>query len=304
MSHPAQTPNTESRRIVVGVDGSAGAESAALWAAGEAHRRELPLTIVHAVHLPDAATAVLEPDDLAPRLRDSGRAVLARTAADVNAQHPDLAVTTELSDLSPAHALEAASRAAATVVTGTRGRGGFAGMLLGSVSRSMAAHARCPLIVVPEETQAEAPTEQGEEIVLGAGPKHSDAAIRYAFEAARKHGAALTVVRAWWPAPAAVGIAAPGGMYAVDPAIYREAAESDTRAAIKPLHDEYPDVNVRIELAEGNAVDVLLRAARGTRLLVVGARRHHGPLSVGAGYVVDGVIAHSPVPVAVVPTSA
>lgn len=49
-------------------------------------------------------------------------------------------------------------------------------------------------------------------------------------------------------------------------------------------------------------MDVLLDAARRGQLLVVGAHRRRGPFSMGAGYVIDGVIAHSPVPVAVIPT--
>ena len=52
----------------------------------------------------------------------------------------------------------------------------------------------------------------------------------------------------------------------------------------------------------GNPVPLLIEAAHDTRLLVVGAHRHHGPLAVGAGYVVEGLLAHSPTPVAVVPT--
>lgn len=76
----------------------------------------------------------------------------------------------------------------------------------------------------------------------------------------------------------------------------------EAQTALKPLRDEFPDVNVHLDAAEGNAVELLLGAASRARLLVVGAHRHRGPLAVGAGYVVDGVIAHSPVPVAVIPT--
>lgn len=183
---------------------------------------------MHAIHLPDAPTASLEPPDLAARVRADGSALLARTATNVSALHPEVPVKTDLSDHSPAHALEAASREASRIVTGTRGHGGFTGMLLGSVTHALAAHTSCPLVVVPHET----PTDAIDEVVLGIGPKHSAAAIRYAFEAA----------------------------------------------------------------------ELLLGAASRARLLVVGAQQHRGPLAVGAGYVVDGVIAHSPVPVAVIPT--
>jgi nucleotide-binding universal stress UspA family protein len=86
-----------------------------------------------------------------------------------------------------------------------------------------------------------------------------------------------------------------------DPNVFGEAAAGETEGALKPLLDEFPEVPTRVAVVEGNAVDVLLGAARRSRLLVLGARRRRGPLSAGAGYAVDGVIAHSPVPVAIVP---
>jgi nucleotide-binding universal stress UspA family protein len=294
-SHDEPRLDDAPRGVVVGVDGSAGSEVAARWAAQEARRRDLPLTILHAFHLPDAAATA--PPDYAEHRRAEGRMLAARTASAIKTLHPELLVTTELSDHSAAHALQAAGRAAALIVTGTRGRGGFTGMLLGSVSRALAAHATCPLVVVPGQTAL----GPGGKVVLGVGPRHSEAAIQYAFEAAQRHGAALTVARAWWPAPWGATMGSPGGMYELDPGPFRQNSKTDVLAAIKPLRDEYPDVTVRVEIPDGNAVDALLQAARSARLLVVGTHRRHGPLTVGAGYVVDGVIAHSRVPVAVVP---
>ncbi len=60
-------------------------------------------------------------------------------------------------------------------------------------------------------------------------------------------------------------------------------------------------MKVQLVAADGNTVPALVNAANGARLLVVGAHRHRGPLAVGAGYVVDGVLARSSVPVAVIP---
>ena len=72
-------------------------------------------------------------------------------------------------------------------------------------------------------------------------------------------------------------------------------------AAIAPLRAEWPDVHTRTVVRHGDPADVLLAAACHSRLLVVGARRQGEVLDAGAGYVVDSVIAHSQVPVAVVP---
>jgi len=68
-----------------------------------------------------------------------------------------------------------------------------------------------------------------------------------------------------------------------------------------PALEQFPDVKLRTEVAEGNSVAAPIDAAAGTRLLVVGAHRRRGPLSVGAGYAVDGLLAHSPAPLAIVP---
>ena len=74
-----------------------------------------------------------------------------------------------------------------------------------------------------------------------------------------------------------------------------------TTRTIAAIRAEFPDVPVSVDVVSGNAVPTLIDAARGARLLVVGAHRHHGPLSVGAGYVVQGLLAHSQTPVGVVP---
>lgn len=283
--------------VVVGVDGSANAESAAAWAAVEAERRGAALIVVHAVSVPDAPSAPIEPGEHVTRRRAEGRVLLDRTVGALRERFPGVHIQAELSDLSPAHALTAHSRAASLVVTGTRGHGGFVGMLVGSVSRKLAAHAACPLVVV----RATEPEDSIDEVVLGVGPRPSPAAVRYAFEAARSLGVELTVIRAWWPQAVYSGVAAAGAMYVGELDTARDDAVAGAEAAVAELRGEFPDVKVRVCSAEGNAVPALVDAARGARLLVVGGHRHRGPLAVGAGYVVEGVIAHSPTPVAVVP---
>jgi nucleotide-binding universal stress UspA family protein len=97
------------------------------------------------------------------------------------------------------------------------------------------------------------------------------------------------------------GTAGIASMYEGHPESDRLNAAAEAQAAIEMCAERYPDVEVRIQAREGNAVDALNDAARGARLLVVARHRRRGPLAVGAGYVTDGVLAHSPVPVAVVP---
>jgi nucleotide-binding universal stress UspA family protein len=71
---------------------------------------------------------------------------------------------------------------------------------------------------------------------------------------------------------------------------------------VKALREEFPDVEVKISAHDANTVPALIAAALdGALLVVVGGHRRRGPLSAGAGYVVDNLIAHCPTPVAVVP---
>jgi len=298
IEHAEQEQDT--RPVVVGVDGSENSAHAAVWAAQEAERRGTTLTVVHALRLPDSAVAPIEPTGYAQRRRIEGTMLLDQAATAARARFMELTLDVELSDLDPAHALTEFSRTAALMVTGTRGHGGFAGMLLGSVSRKLATHGHCPLVVVRRHATAPS-AESADRVVLGVGSEPGPASMRHAFEAARRLGAELTVVRAWWPNAMASGMAGVGAIYVGDPARDRREVIANAEAAIKSLRDEFPDVTVHIEAVEGNPVTVLIEASRNARLLVVGAHRNRGPLSVGPGYTVDGVLAHCETAVAVVP---
>lgn len=296
------------RRVVAGVDGSDSALHAALWAALEARSLGVPLLLTHALHLPDATVPPIEPADFALRHVREGRELVTGVAAKVFDQYPDVDVEIETSPLTPVHRLVDLSAPDALLVTGTRGHGGFVGMLLGSVSRALAMHAKGPLAVVrgPEPENACGP------VVLGAGLNLNDSAIEFAFAAARRHGAPLRVVRAWVPSMPLAGLGLPGaaamgmagGPGALTGAVVEDDDSSeaaDAARAIEPFCARYTDVDIQVVARIGNAVPVLHDECAATRLIVVGARRRRGPFSVGAGYVVDGLLAHSPVPVAVIP---
>ncbi|MBR7825632.1 universal stress protein [Actinospica sp. MGRD01-02] len=282
------------RPVVVGVDRSENAARAARWAAREALARHAPLTVVNALDLPTDASLPLEPPEFALKERKAGVEFAESAAADLRAEFPGLEIVAEVSDLAPARTLNTLSSDAALLVTGTRGHGGFSGMLLGSVSRRLAAHAHTPLVVV----RGYESEDLIDEVVLGVEDAESAAAIRFAFEAAQRYGSSLHAVRAWSPRPT---YAAPAGPFFAE---YEE-FQADERKAVEqllaPFHSSYPEVHVQITAARGNPVPVLVETARNTRLIVVGSHRRRGPLAVGAGYVVDGLLAHSPTPVAVVP---
>ena len=108
-------------KIIVGVDGSVGARRALSWAAAEAH------------------------------LAAGARGVLDDALDEVKAVHADIEIAGELTEARAASALIAAAGDADLLVVGSRGRGGFSGLLLGSVSTQCVHHAPCPVVVIPPE---------------------------------------------------------------------------------------------------------------------------------------------------------
>ncbi len=133
-------------RIVVGVDGSANSHRALAWAAVEAKLRSATLSLVHSWRflpvVPDPLAGIphIDIEGAAKEVMDDAVAALADTGVPVE---------TEVSNESAAHALVSASEGADLIVVGSRGMGGFKGLLLGSVSQQVAHHAHCPVVIVP-----------------------------------------------------------------------------------------------------------------------------------------------------------
>ena len=128
-------------RIVVGVDGSDNADRAAEWAAIQAERTASLLEI-HAAFGP--AYVFLAPSEVEATTRQ----LVDNATKRVRHIAPGLDIDCVTHDGSPAPALIEASAGADLLVVGSRGLGGFGGLLLGSVSQQCVAHAKCPVVVV------------------------------------------------------------------------------------------------------------------------------------------------------------
>lgn len=142
-----------SGRIVVGVDGSQGARAALEWALAEARLRSDTVEVVHARHAPPHmipgpyAGPTAASEESIDRTREQAERLL---------EHEVRAVDThgvEIESIAPtgsaANSLLDVAKGADLLVVGTRGRGGFTGLLLGSVSQQVSHHAPCPVVVVP-----------------------------------------------------------------------------------------------------------------------------------------------------------
>jgi nucleotide-binding universal stress UspA family protein len=139
------------KKVVVGVDGSEGSRLALRWALDEARRRALPLNVVMAWQDPVLSTVPLygvEPQttDLQAEWEEHLLGIL---EAEELTEVTDVEITTRVVESPPAPALLAAAGPDDILVVGTRGRGAFSGMLLGSVSQHCVTHAPCPVVVVP-----------------------------------------------------------------------------------------------------------------------------------------------------------
>ena len=137
-------------KIVVGVDGSTGSIAALHWAYNEAQVRNCRLEILSAWHFPVAVSmpgmlAMPAPEDLQDSTRTSLLQLLQKEG--VTADGP-VEVTTAVGEGNAAELLLTACKQADLLVVGSRGHGGFGGLLLGSVSQQCVTHAKCPVVVV------------------------------------------------------------------------------------------------------------------------------------------------------------
>lgn len=136
-------------RIVVGIDGSPPADAALAFAVQEARLRQLPLRIVCAWEIAaiEYTGAAFAPTDLRAEAEHHAEEVLAR-AVEAIGREPGIEIETVAAPGHPPAVLVERSEGATLLVVGTRGRGGFARVVLGSVSQAVAHQGLCPLAIV------------------------------------------------------------------------------------------------------------------------------------------------------------
>lgn len=264
--------------VVAGVDGSDESLRALEWAAREADRRKSPLRIVSAPAMPPRMRAR---DGSAPTVAAQLREFTTRAvgAALTRSKEvvPGLVTETGLLSGPPALALTDAGEHAQMVVVGARGIGGFTAMLLGSVSRYVAMHATCPVIVVRDQAAA----LQGEIVVGVRDPGESTQALTFAFEEAALRGAELVALHS--------------GQLGAGAGVSRDLSET-----LSGWGDKYPAVAVRPDVVQGHPAQVLAEYSARADLVVLG--RHGGSDATPAiGSIQHAVLNHARGPIAIVP---
>lgn len=286
-----------SRPVVAGVDGSTSASHAVRWAAEEAARRDTGLVIMHScmvvpVHAPHVAGSS---EAYAEAVFDHGQQLLADAVAVAKEAAPELEVDTELSSGGAAEQLVGRSASAQLVVLGSRGLGGFTGLLVGSVAVAVTTHAHCPTVVVRDPVHdPDAP------VVVGLdGSPSSDAALAFAFEAAEVHGVALHAVRTWWDLTAET--AWQRGLTATNLASIEAAEQRLLTEQLSTCAAGHPDVPVHQMLTRDRPAHTLVEQSAKAQLVVVGTRGRGGFRGLLLGSTSQALIHHAHCPVAVVP---
>ncbi|WP_225825388.1 universal stress protein [Streptomyces naphthomycinicus] len=289
--------------VIAAVDGSADSLRALDWALDAARRRAAPLRVVHVRQYAawgQADVLVAGPPEA------EGDPVL----DEVRDRIPDRAAEPPLEYVAlegvPGAVLPELGADAQLLVLGSRGRGGFASLLLGSNGLAVARDADCPVVVVPRpgrEVHGEGAAEPGPRVVVGLhADSPDDGVLAFAFAEAALRDARLQVIAAYpWPVQT---WSAPGQL--VPPPVDQDAVADETRALadgfLASHRERHPRVRADAEALPGDAAGHLVAASRDADLVVVG--RHRRRLLAPArmmGSVTQAVLLHAASPVAVVP---
>ncbi|MFI9626036.1 universal stress protein [Streptomyces sp. NPDC052042] len=285
------TGRPELGSVVVGVDGSEPARRAVFWAADEAARRGTLLHIVHGADT-DTRSLYLSADSI-EGIRSAGHELLRDIAAVVAERFPDLRVTTEFSRSAPVPSLQRTAGLRGTLVVGSRGLGGFAYLMLGSVGLRIVGAATTPVVVVRGEDDTVAGV-----VVAAVRDEHDAESVRYAACEAEIRGASLRLLHVW-NVFASAGVATPmldGAGTVVGERVRRL---TDLTARIR---EEFPGLTVQAEAEKSlNTAGALVEASRHADLLVMGGRRSPGYIGPTLGRVTHGLVHHAHCPVQLIP---
>ena len=286
-------------RIVVGVDGSPASLRALHWAAGEAARRRTGLDVVHAWKWPHSillTDVFKEPSAVKAQERE-----LLHRAVESLAPHEHVPcdVRSILVQDEATTALVRAATTAELLVVGSRGRGGFSGLLLGSVSQHCTHHAACPVAVIPPAWTGGDHGPVGPIVVGVDGSDASYGALHWAIAEAGLRQADLHIVNAY----DYTQVVMPTGLV---PGVDRSTMEHASRTLLEQMVEsarggaDHQPPDVTLIPSPAHATQALLHAAAGAELLVVGSRGRGGFSGLLLGSVSQQCAHHAQCPVVVV----
>jgi nucleotide-binding universal stress UspA family protein len=263
--------------VVVGVDDSADARSAVLWAAREAALARTSLLVVHSPQLPPATLPAGHLNAALRAADDIGRSVLDVAISVARASEPAVLVRGLLSHADPAQALIDVSAEAQLLVLGSRTAPLGELSLLSSRRVTVSAHAHCPVLLLgPVSTYS--PAGEVSRIVVGAVTTPAgQAAVAFAAAEAARRAVALHLLR--WEDAARAGMRAASGQ-----------AEDELAAQAARIRWEHPDLAVVAEVARGEAAEILPSYSDSRTILVVGCHHSDDHWSTRLGPVATSVV--------------
>ncbi len=291
--------------VVVALDGSPGDEPVVDWAIDEAARLDAPLRVVSVVdpgvQLTPYEALVSGSPSLADDLEQGARQVLDQAAARARGRQPGLHVATAVPWGPPAAAIVRLSAGALRVVVGAPARGRLERMLLGSVALPVVAHARCPVAVVPADTEVVRPRRI---VVAVDGSEASGHAVETALASAHASGASVTCVLGWHlEVQNGVVVTEPGSDSWVE---VEQRYLGLVNGVVDPLAARHPGVDVTVDIRHRSPSKAVVEAGAelDADLIVVGRRGHGGFSGLLLGSVSRQVVQHAGRVVLVVPYSA
>ncbi|MFC7487101.1 universal stress protein [Knoellia sp. CPCC 206453] len=261
--------------VVVGIGNSDRDAETLTWAGNSAQRSGSPLHILHAHDL-SAEMAAIDPVagnaiSLGPDGDLGNSGLLGETVASARERWPDVAVSGSQPFVRPERALIDASENARLVVVGAARVGALKRLGLGRPSLAAAMHAKCPVVIVPQGSRADA---DGPVVVAIDGSTHSAAAADRAFWIAELRQAPLTAITTW-------NVEVVDGLVVTTPGTDAwNATEAKYRAiadkVIEPLRASHPAVRCTVEVLRNSPAKVLTERSIDAGLIVMGTRGRGG----------------------------
>ena len=301
-SHPGQAPLQDDFGVLVGFDGSEHAALALRYGASEALRLGTVLTVISVYTLPmmiypNIASMPPEPEDEAAKRR---AVTILDEAMEILRDHPGpTSFRTAAGDA--AGVLVAVSADAKVTIVGARGRGGFIGRMLGSVSTALPAHSQCPTVVVPRQL-AENVHSDGPVVAAVDGSGPGRVALDTAARSAASRGADLEIVSVlptgdewlyWYPELELTGEIFVRRQTQLEAALEEE---------VLRLQEQFPDLRITTSVLVGDPRDILAEITARAQLTVLGTRGRGAVKSALLGSVSRGVLNGAEGPVMVVPS--
>ncbi|MFN3601073.1 MAG: universal stress protein [Dietzia sp.] len=285
--------------VVVGIDGSAASTGAVAYAANTAATRRVPLVLVTSYTMPAAmfAEGMVPPQPVYDELEKECQPVVEQARETALKVAPDIEVSHAVVEGNPSQVLIDYSRKAKMIVLGSRGLGGIKGMVLGSVSASVASHAFCPVVVTREDTDD---LDRSGPVVVGVdGSEVSAKATEWAFAEASARDTPLIAVHTWMD-PQVQAAAAGIALTDEDWKQLEEQQLETLSERLAGFSDRYPEVRIERFVTRDRAVRALVEQAENAQLVVVGSHGRGGFTGMVLGSTSRALLQASPCPVMVV----